>query len=375
MATVSFFARRWSAVILLLCLAGISETLFAQTNDVRESAGGTQILFLGTSGGPPLRLERSEPSTLLTVDGHQYLIDCGIGTMRRMLQAGIQSEQIKTIFFTHLHSDHDLGLADVMANDFLRLGLADADHRINIYGPPQTKELVDAAFHYITISVRPFAAENPRTYRITNGEFVSPFVAHEIEHEGVIFQDDKIRVIAAENTHYALIPPQDRTQLKSYSYRIETPRGAIVFTGDTGPNSETVIRLAKGADVLVAEASSRDPGDLNRFVNLMGARNHWSADRVKAFREHFQSGHLDSNSVGQLATKAQVKSVVLYHYNPLDKSDQAAYMSGVKKYFSGPVFGPDDLDRYCLDARANGGTASPLHPCGNAALKASPQTH
>jgi len=50
----------------------------------------------------------------------RVLIDCGIGTIRRILEAGIQSDEIKTIFFTHLHSDHELGLADVMERGAMR---------------------------------------------------------------------------------------------------------------------------------------------------------------------------------------------------------------------------------------------------------------
>src|SRR5579885_3422019 len=309
--------------------------------------GRTEILLLGTAGGPPLRFNRSEPSTLLIIDGRPYLIDCGIGTMRRMLQAGVQSERIKTIFLTHLHSDHDLGLADVMANDYFRLRAPRSVPSIHIYGPPQTKELVDAAFRYITITVRPFASENPSDFQSVNGEFVSPFVPHEIDREGVVFQDDKIRVTAAENTHYALMPPEDRKLLKSFSYRIETPHGAIVFTGDTAP-SDAVARLAKGADVLLAEVSYRDSEDLDNTVNTMAAITHATPERSKTFRAHFQFEHLDAQAVGQLAAKAQVKSVLLYHYNPADKADEAAYVSGVKSYFAGLVFAPADLDRYCL---------------------------
>jgi len=141
-----------------LAVAGSSA---GQAGSSAAAPNRTEILFLGTAGGPPLRLDRSEPSTLLIVDGRPYLIDCGIGTMRRMLEAGIKSEQIKTIFFTHLHSDHDLGLADVMANDYFRQRAPRSAPSIHIYGPPQTKELVEAAFRYITISVRPFASENP----------------------------------------------------------------------------------------------------------------------------------------------------------------------------------------------------------------------
>src|SRR5690349_24316489 len=354
-------------IVAAFGLAGAGSTA-GQAGSSAAAPNRTEILFLGTAGGPPLRLDRSEPSTLVIVDGRPYLIDCGIGTMRRMLEAGIRSEQIKTIFFTHLHSDHDLGLADIMANDFFRMDLSGSSRAINIYGPPQTKELVDAAFRYITVSIRPFAAENPSSYRMVNGDFASPFTAHEIPQDGVIFQDDKIRVIAAENTHYALMPAPDRAKLKSYSYRIETPHGVVVFTGDTGPQSESLMRLAKGADVLLAEASSRDPQDLDRFVNLMAERNHWSADRVKTFRAHFQSEHLDSPSIGALASKAQVKSVVLYHYDPVDEADKAAYVSGVKSNFSGPVFAPADLDRYCLgpsDEKSNRATI--LGPCEGSA--------
>jgi ribonuclease BN (tRNA processing enzyme) len=337
-------------VIVMATLAsavGVSGAEAAQDASAAAPEPATEIVFLGTAGGPPLRLDRSEPSTLLIVDGREYLIDCGIGTVRRMLEAGIKSEQVKTIFFTHLHADHDLGLTDVMANDFVHTDLFGAAASFNIYGPPQTKELVDAAFHFITIGFRPFEAENPSARRAVNGQFESPFVAHEFDQDGVIFRDGKIRVIATENSHYALMPPPQREVLKSYAYRIETPHGVIVFTGDTGP-SDAVARLAKGADVLVAEASSRDREDLARFIHSMAARNHWSPKRALAFRAHFVSEHLDTDNIGELATKAGVKAVMLYHYDPLDKADQAAYASGVKKKFAGSVFTPNDLDRYCM---------------------------
>lgn len=349
----SMAALRTLATLALALAVGMPGAGAAQHAPAAHPGLATEIVFLGTAGGPPLRLDRSEPSTLLIVDGREYLIDCGIGTIRRMLEAGIRSEQVGTIFLTHLHADHDLGLADVMANDFVHEDLFGAAGPINIYGPPQTRELVDAAFHFITVGFRPFEAETPSAYRIGNGQFVSPFVAHEFNRDGVIFRDDKISVTAAENSHYALMPIQQREALKSYSYRIETPHGVIVFTGDTGP-SDAVARLAKGADVLVAEASSRDVGDRDRFIDSMAARNHWPPQRVQTFRAHFTTEHLDTDGIAALATKAQVKAVMLYHYDPLDKADQAAYARGVKKHFSGSVFAPDDLDRYCMIAGVAG---------------------
>lgn len=355
--------------------AALTALLFSTVGNARTAAreqpsanNRTEILLLGTSGGPPLHVNRSKPATLLIVDGREYLFDCGIGTMQRMLEAGIQSEDAGAIFLTHLHSDHDLGLAEVLANDFFRMGVMGGQHPINIYGPRQTKELVNAAFHYIAVSVRPFVAERmPAASRVVNGEIISPFVTHEIAREGVIFEDDKVRVTAVENSHYTLMPARDRLRMKSYSYRIETPHGVVLLTGDTGP-SDAVARFAQGADVLVAEASSRDPADADHFVNAAAARNHWSPDRARRFREHFKFEHLDTNTIGQLAAQAHVKAVVLYHYDPNGKADQAAYVSGVRKYFSGPVFAPNDLDRYCI---SGGRATARLSACGHPSVPVS----
>ena len=299
---------------------------------------------------------------MLVVDGRPYLIDCGIGTMRRMLEAGIASETIETIFLTHLHADHDLGLADIMGNDFFRLNSSGSTRPISIYGPPQTEALVEAAFHYITFGFRAFAAE-PGAIRagLVNGELESPFVAHEFQHDGLVYQDDKIRVTAAENSHYALMSSDQRKEMKSYSYRIETPHGVVVFTGDTGP-SDAVTRLANGADVLVSEV--QDLNQVTQFVTGMAAREHWPSQRAAAMMAHMRREHLGQEEVGNMATRARVKSVLLYHYDP---ADPAAYAAVVKKYFSGPVFAPADLDRYCLspaDGKSSheGSVVAPCRP-------------
>jgi len=71
-----------------------------------------------------------------------------------------------------------------------------------------------------------------------------------------------------------------------------------------------------------------------------------------------------------MAAQAGVKSVVLYHYNP---ADPAAYVAAVKKNFSGPVFAPADLDRYCLHAidRKVNNNQNVLVPCGHGSTNAS----
>jgi len=317
---------------------------------------GTQLLLLGTAAGPPLRADRSEPATLLIVDGRRYLIDCGIGTARRLVTAGIGSETIGTIFLTHLHPDHTLGLADLLANDLQSSDHGPPLHTISIYGPPHTKELVDAAYRYVHVPYEVFVAEGLGPSRGVPAS--TPFSVHEVG-EGVVFQDDKIRVVAAENSHYVLMPGNARATMKSYAYRFETPHDTIVFTGDTGP-SDAVVRLAEGADVFVSEVS--DFAAVNAFVDRTAQQNHWSPERRNVFQAHMTEGHLDIKDVGQMAAKAHAKAVLLYHWEPVDS---ATYVAGVAKYFSGPVFAGADLQRYCLPARAPGGQSSgpALHRC------------
>lgn len=353
------------AAVSALAVAIISPAANAQRIRAAEPMRGTQILLLGTAGGPPLRKDRSEPSSLLIVDGRPYLIDCGIGTAQRLVEADIQSEDIGAIFITHHHPDHDLGLVDVMGNDFFKLETANSSRTISIYGPPQTKDLVAKAFNYLSIPFGVFAAEPdgvPPAYRMGShaGDLKNPFIAHEIDGDGLFYHDDKIRVFAAENTHYALMPAESRAWMKSLSYRFETPHGVVVFTGDTGP-SDAVARLAEGADVLVAQASVANSSQRDALVKTMAERNHWSRERAKAFMAHLNFELMDAQQVGEMATKAHVNSVVLNHYDPVDP---AVYVATVKKYFSGKVFAGTDLQKYCLGPETGEATARSLPaPC------------
>lgn len=341
---------RWKKMFiasLVLGLTFFSVPVASQQRAAALRANDTELLMLGTAGGPPLRKNRSEPATLLIVDGRPYLIDCGIGTVRRLVEIGIPSETIGTIFFTHLHPDHDLGLVDVMANDYFRLDFAADTRKINIYGPPQTSELVEAAFHYISIPFEVFAAEKPgfQLGRPNHG-LTSPFVVHEINGEGVVYRDEKIEITAVENSHYALMPVQFRAHFKSYSYRIQTPHGVVVFTGDTGP-SDAVVKLARGADVLVAEVEESSD-ELRGFIDQVAAQNHWPPARKEQFTAHMEKEHLTVDRLGELASKAQVQSVLFYHYDPQNKAEQQARVDAMKKYFHGQVLAPVDLDRFCL---------------------------
>ena len=336
------FARVMSSLAAALCLL-LPATLVAAP---AEKAGGTQLIMLGTNGGPRIRKERAEPSTLLVVDGTAYLIDCGVGALRRIVEAGFAPEDVHTIFITHHHPDHDLDLANIMASDLFSIGDNDGRKAWNIYGPPGTRRFVDAAVNYIGVPFGTFAAQG-----LAEPNIAGHFIAHDIAEAGDVYQDDKIRVTAIENAHFALMSGAERAHMKSYSYRFQTPHGVIVFTGDTGP-SEAVAQFAKGADVLVSEVLS--PKWLSK--RAVNTATPGTDSRASKMAQHLAHEHLLPDAVAKIAREANAKAVVLYHLvSGNDPADIAEIVDGVKKGYGGQTIASQDLARYCINASDQGG--------------------
>jgi len=84
----------------------------------------------------------------------------------------------------------------------------------------------------------------------------------------------------------------------------------VVFTGDTGP-SQSVEELAKNADMLVSEVLVIDD-----FVEALKKNGTWDAtsiERQVGRVRHLSEDHLTPAEVGKLASRAEVKRVVLTH--------------------------------------------------------------
>src|SRR5262245_46412621 len=66
----------------------------------------TTLLLLGTQGGPGVGLMRAQTASVVFAGGQPYLVDCGYGTVRGLVQAGLRLAQISNVFVSHLHNDH-----------------------------------------------------------------------------------------------------------------------------------------------------------------------------------------------------------------------------------------------------------------------------
>ena len=111
---------------------------------MQPDRGGRTSGPLGT-GTPNADPERSGPAVAVVVDGNAYLVDAGPGVVRRAAAAAradslpaLAAPRLGVVFLTHLHSDHTLGLPDLMYTPWT-LGRTTP---LAVYGPPGTRAMV-----------------------------------------------------------------------------------------------------------------------------------------------------------------------------------------------------------------------------------------
>lgn len=323
-----------------LCIPALAQTTQPGLDVTTTST--TRLILLGTAAGPIPRKERSQPANLLVVGGRPYLIDAGNGVARQMALAGYHPSDVRTIFITHNHMDHNADIGALISfawlEDFKR-GNYKTVGPMRFYGPPATPELVQAAFNFFAVSERIFRAGSPAPMI----PVAERFEGHEFAGEGEVFRDDRLVVTAVENSHYRTASGESSpTRDKSYALRFDTPGRSIVFCGDTGP-SEAVTRLATGADVLVCGAN-----DLEATMKAITSGKAMPPLVVAAMQAHMKRQHITLDEVGLMAHKAGVKTVVLTHFAPgLDgEPDDDRYAKVVRKHFSGEVISGRDLGEY-----------------------------
>jgi ribonuclease BN (tRNA processing enzyme) len=297
-------------------------------------ATGTQLITLGTAGGPLPRADRAQSSNLLVVNGALYLIDAGGSVTSRVVQSGHDFRKVGKIFITHPHSDHTAGLATLMVSQWEYQRAEPTD----VYGGG-VEALVKGALAYLTPNAEIRWAEGKKR------PMADTFKGHDIA-AGIVYQDPNIKVTAVENTHFQFqpgTPPYGR--YKSFSYRFDAPDRSFLFTGDTGW-SDAVIELAKGTDVLVTEVT-----DGEEVIALMQRNGAWQAktqSEQQGWLRHMHEEHVTPEEVGRLAAKAGVKTVVMTHLSPSpDPNDEyARYADAARKHFSGPVLIAKDLMKF-----------------------------
>jgi len=194
----------------------------------------TRLILLGTGGGPSPKRLRSAPAQAILVGEDVYVVDCGDGVARQMALAGVALSRIRAVFITHHHSDHDADYGNL-----LLLGWIDGLRpTVDAYGPPPLARMTELIAEVNRVDIETRIADEGRP------PFAGVVAAHEITTSGVVMQQAGVKVTAALVDHPPIRP--------AFAYRFDTPDRSIVISGDTAP-SESLVALAKGAEVLVHE--------------------------------------------------------------------------------------------------------------------------
>jgi len=290
---LKFAALAWAAPVLSQARGGQRGQAAQQT--------GTELVLLGTQGGPTVSANRTQASSVLIVDGRPYLVDCGYGAIKALVQAGLTLGNVSNVFITHLHDDHT---ADVAALIALKWTASQTPGAATIYGPYGTAAMVDAAIA--------FSKANVTIRMIDEGRTVDPktiFHGHDVDAPKIteVFKDDRVTVQAVENTHF---PDRAKAKMdyRSFSYRFNTPTRSVVFSGDT-TYSENLIELARGADFFVCEVLGTAN---NQNANGQGAAQTDNGN-TESIARHVRETHSTPEMVGKMAAAAKVKTVVLTH--------------------------------------------------------------
>ena len=274
--------------------------------------------MLGT-GNPSADPDRFGPSVAIVVNNTPYLIDCGPGVVRRASAAsrkgvtGLAVQNLKTLFVTHLHSDHTLGYSDLIFSPWV-LGRKDA---LETYGPTGLKAMTDhlLAAYSEDIAIRTDGLEhgNRTGYKVN---------VHEIK-PGVVYKDGNVTVKAFAVHH--------GSWKEAYGYRFETPDKVIVLSGDCAP-SDSVIENCNGCDILLHEVYSQCGFDMSK----------------EDWRKYIMEFHTSTKELAALATKAKPKLLVLYHqmFFGGEKDTEANLLEEMRQFYSGKVVSAHDLDVY-----------------------------
>lgn len=146
----------------------------------------------------------------------------------------------------------------------------------------------------------------------------------------MVHSDEVVTVSAILVDHRPVYP--------AFAFRFDTAEGSVVFSGDTA-RCDNIVRLARGADVLVHEVI-----DLDYYADQ---------NMPPKKREHLRKSHTGVDEVGELAATSGVRTLVLDHLVPADVTAVSdwEWKRKAQRGFGGEVIVGRDLMEIALGAR------------------------
>jgi ribonuclease BN (tRNA processing enzyme) len=292
----------------------------------------TKLYILGSRAGPSVGGAQYMTCYAVVIGDKVYVVDCGYGASEQLVRAGLRLQDIRNLFITHNHPDHNIELGTLIYFAWY----AGLTRPLDVYGPPPLKTVLDAYLQALKPDVDVWLDD-------IGHPPMGPVTAHELSRPQAVMDDGTVKVSCTLVKHTPIF--------KSLGYRIDAPGRSIAFSGDTSP-MESVVQLAKGADVLVHEAIYLHPTQPAARAGQAGDARIDTGDRrgsaiagdPQKLLEHVISSHTPVEEAGRIAQEAGVRTLVLAHTVSLMPGvTDGMWIAAARKHFSGEVIFAHDL--------------------------------
>jgi ribonuclease Z len=295
-------------------------------------SGGIDVIFLGTGGSLPTK-ERGLPSVALRRNGELILLDCGEGTQRQMMQAGLGFNRPTAILVSHLHGDHILGIPGLLQT----MSSLARDKPLDLFGPKGLTRFLELIYKPLGYPAK-FELRSKELDpgdEVDRGDYVIRTAAakHDIvclayamvekDRPGRFHPARAKRLGVPEGPLWGELQHGKPVNLDGKHVRPQDvvdrsrPGLKIVYAIDTRP-TDSVRQLSKGADLLMHDGG-------------------FAEERRPKAQEYY---HSTAKEAAQVAKASSVKRLALVHISAVTRDD-SVLLKEARKVFRGTIVPKD----------------------------------
>ncbi|RPD45160.1 ribonuclease Z [Paracnuella aquatica] len=266
------------------------------------------VTILGNNSAVPA-FNRHPTSQVVTLDGTNYLVDCGEGTQIQMIKYKIRRSKISHVFISHLHGDHYFGLVGLL-NTF---GLLSHSQELHIFGPAALQQIIELqlqvaetqlpyALHFHLVDGNATLVDNEQI-RIKSFR-----TDHRIPTYGFSFEEKRDRrKLIIDKVEEAGIPVSFYNSLQQGLDYIK-PDGSVIANRELTTAPVPGKKYAFCADTRYDERIIEHIRDFDMIYHETTYLDNFQEQAYNRF-------HSTTRQAGRLAMKAGVKRLLIGHFS------------------------------------------------------------
>ncbi|AGB48958.1 ribonuclease Z [Methanomethylovorans hollandica DSM 15978] len=295
-----------------------------------------RILFLGTGGSLPTR-NRNPSAIMVNREGELLLFDCGEGTQQQMMRAKTGMKALTSIFVTHFHADHMLGIPGLIQT----MSFLGRTEPLYIYGPQWVKEFVkiisELGYYKLHFEVEVIEMAPGDIIKRNDYSIHAIGTDHSVPSLGYALIEDQRKGRFEREKAIALgVPPGPLFSKLHSGVDVEVngklirstdvvgqvrPGRKIVYTGDTRP-CQSILAVSRDADVLIHDST------------LGNDQSEWAKE----------SKHSTASEAAILAKEAGVRKLVLTHISSRYTDDASPLLREAQEVFENVIIAEDMME-------------------------------